>query len=299
MAFITFSGYPCSGKSRRAEQLKNELEKRLAEPSYEGTALKVVVLSDDILGTSRSAYDDSRAEKPARGVLFTAIQREMGQDKILIADGMNYIKGFRYQMYCAAREFKLRVCTVHVIAPPDLCKEWNDSREEEKKYAPETLENLIARYEEPSSMVRWDSPLFTIPWTDAALPMDDIWKSITEGVVKPPNVGTQAVTKAPTDALHTLEQTATAMVTAIMATQASSAAMGGRTVLSVTPTLQQQIALPARSLTLSELQRAKRQFVTMHKKTITLNTIEKGAVSWSEEKVSEKFALYLEENLKL
>ena len=58
---------------------------------------------------------DSRSEKPARGALFTAMQRHMGQDTLLIVDGMNYIKGFRYQMYCAARELKLRVCTVSYL----------------------------------------------------------------------------------------------------------------------------------------------------------------------------------------
>jgi protein KTI12 len=62
---------------------------------------------------------DSRAEKPARGALFTAIQRLMAQDTILIVDAPNYIKGFRYQIYCAAREMKLRVCTVRasILAP--------------------------------------------------------------------------------------------------------------------------------------------------------------------------------------
>jgi tRNA uridine 5-carbamoylmethylation protein Kti12 len=40
------------------------------------------------------------------------MQRQMGRDTILIVDTLNYIKGFRYQLYCAAREFKLRVCTV-------------------------------------------------------------------------------------------------------------------------------------------------------------------------------------------
>lgn len=55
---------------------------------------------------------DSRSEKSARATLFAAIQRQMGQDTILIVDALNYIKGFRYQLYCAAREFKLRVCTV-------------------------------------------------------------------------------------------------------------------------------------------------------------------------------------------
>lgn len=42
-------------------------------------------------------------------------------------------------------------------------------------------------------MVRWDSPLFTVPWTDADIPADGIWKAVTEGNVKPPNAGTQAV----------------------------------------------------------------------------------------------------------
>jgi len=40
------------------------------------------------------------------------MQRQMGQDTILVMDSLNYIKGFRYQMYCAAREMKIRVCTV-------------------------------------------------------------------------------------------------------------------------------------------------------------------------------------------
>ena len=46
-------------------------------------------------------------------------------------------------------------------------------------------------------MVRWDSPLFTVPWIDEDVPIDDIWKAITEGSVKPPNAGTQAVRTLP------------------------------------------------------------------------------------------------------
>lgn len=42
-------------------------------------------------------------------------------------------------------------------------------------------------------MVRWDSPLFTVLWTDQDPPNEDIWKAVTEGLVKPPNVGTQSV----------------------------------------------------------------------------------------------------------
>jgi len=112
MALITFSGYPSSGKTRRAIQLKDHLDRRLADPSYSGLGgQKVVVLSDDSLNIDRSSYNESRLEKPARAALFAAVQRQMGQDTILIVDSLNYIKGFRYQLYCAAREFKLRVCT--------------------------------------------------------------------------------------------------------------------------------------------------------------------------------------------
>ena len=42
-------------------------------------------------------------------------------------------------------------------------------------------------------MTRWDSPLFSVPWTDEDIPGDDIWKALTEGIVKPPNAGTAAV----------------------------------------------------------------------------------------------------------
>ena len=42
-------------------------------------------------------------------------------------------------------------------------------------------------------MVRWDAPLFTVPWDEPAPPLEDVWRAVTEGRVKPPNAGTQAV----------------------------------------------------------------------------------------------------------
>ncbi|KAF9219157.1 chromatin associated protein KTI12 [Gyrodon lividus] len=298
MALITISGYPCSGKSRRAAQIKEHLETRLAGPDYIGPSLAVIVLSDDTLNIDRAAYNDSRSEKPARGTLFTAVQRHLSSGTIVIVDSLNYIKGFRYQIYCAARESKVRICTVYVLAPPEQCREWNKTREDGRAYAPETLDNLIQRYEEPSSMVRWDSPLFTVSWTDADVPASDIWRAATAGIVKPPNTGTQVVAKAPSDALRTLESTSTSLVSALVSEQANSGSLGGTLTLSLTPTLKPRIALPPRNITLSELQRLKRQFVVLHKRAITLGTTEKGAVDWSEESVAGKFVVYLEENLR-
>jgi tRNA uridine 5-carbamoylmethylation protein Kti12 len=54
----------------------------------------------------------SLAEKPGRANLFSNLTRNLGPESVVICDSLNYIKGFRYQMYCAAREAHARVCTV-------------------------------------------------------------------------------------------------------------------------------------------------------------------------------------------
>ena len=56
MALVTVSGFPCSGKTRRAQQIGAAFESRLQSPTYAGPALKVVVLSDEDLNVSRDAY---------------------------------------------------------------------------------------------------------------------------------------------------------------------------------------------------------------------------------------------------
>lgn len=42
-------------------------------------------------------------------------------------------------------------------------------------------------------MVRWDSPLFTVFWTDEDIPGEAIWDALTKGVVKPPNAASLSV----------------------------------------------------------------------------------------------------------
>lgn len=139
MALVTFCGFPCSGKTTRAEQLATFLQHKLAAPTTHPSLarLKVIIINDESLNLSKSAYDgkhalaqlsergqlradlhhhpppaDSRAEKPARATLFSAVTRVLNRDNIVIVDAMNYIKGSRYQMYCQVREASARNCTV-------------------------------------------------------------------------------------------------------------------------------------------------------------------------------------------
>lgn len=83
-----------------------------------------------------------------------------------------------------------------------------------------------------------------------------------------------------------------------MADQAASGGLGGPVTLALSDDVKASIVLPARSITLSELQRMKRQFVTVNKKAITLGTTEKGALDWSEGSIAQKFVAYIEENIR-
>ncbi|KZW00241.1 chromatin associated protein KTI12 [Exidia glandulosa HHB12029] len=297
MALVTVTGFPSSGKTRRVAQLIAHLDAALSHPDYDGPKYKVEVISDQSLNIARAVYNDSRSEKPARAALFTAVQRQLGKNTILIVDAMNYIKGFRYQMFCAAKEAGVRVCTVFAAAPPDKCKEWHAARDETDKYDDATFDNLLMRYEEPSSMVRWDSPLFIVACDDQSPPLDDIWKAVTAGNVQVANAGTAVAPRAPVDALQVLEGTTTSLVSMIMTEQTSTSGLGGNISLSLPSSSRLSLVLPPRNVTLSELQRNKRQFVTAHRKAITQGAMEKGAVDWTEESIARKFLAHLQETL--
>lgn len=52
--------------------------------------------------------------------MLSAVERTLSKDDIVIADGMNYIKGFRYQLYCVARAISTPHCVVCVIISYDV-----------------------------------------------------------------------------------------------------------------------------------------------------------------------------------
>jgi hypothetical protein len=58
---------------------------------------------------------ESRLEKPVRASFLTTLNRKLAKRSVVIADGLNYIKGYRYQMNCAAKEAGVRYCTVRLV----------------------------------------------------------------------------------------------------------------------------------------------------------------------------------------
>ncbi|KAJ5733704.1 hypothetical protein N7493_002490 [Penicillium malachiteum] len=226
MPLVILTGYPCSGLTYRANQLASLLEKaqdelfaatETASPVSLKSRFKIHIVPSHDESYRRIVYDHARTEKEARGVAYARAKRNLTRDNIVILDGMNYIKGWRYQLWCEAKAAGTTCCMIHVGTPIDQCVANNDARlqrqatQEESKekeqtepqndsvsaeeskpatqdteeaYPPELLNNLIFRYEEPSTHSRWDRPLFTVPWADETPPIADIFHAIT-GIVLP------------------------------------------------------------------------------------------------------------------
>jgi protein KTI12 len=144
-------------------------------------------------------------------VVLAAVKRMLGPRDVVVLDAAagSYIKGWRYQLWCEAKAVRSACCVVQVGTAVEAARALNERRLErkgggggegeerrgggdaddgeemnkgmedgEEPYEPDVWENLVFRYEEPSGMARWDRPLFTVLWEDAAPPCADIWDAM-------------------------------------------------------------------------------------------------------------------------
>ncbi|KAL4814721.1 chromatin associated protein KTI12 [Aspergillus spinulosporus] len=139
MPLIILTGYPCSGLTYRAQQLATRLEETqhqlvangIIPPSKSKYKIHIVSTHDNV-NYPRTVYDTARTEKEARGVAYTKAKRMLGRDSFVILDGMNYIKGYRYQLWCEAKALGTTCCVVHVGTPIDQCIAINEARLQRK-----------------------------------------------------------------------------------------------------------------------------------------------------------------------
>ena len=155
MPLIIITGIPCSGKSTVASGLKDYFEK-------EHDKVVKIIGENEILGLGQAneIFSDSRKEKNIRGTLKSEVCRLLHKDHVIILDGLNYIKGFRYELYCASKASKTTQCTVQCDISPEDAWAWNlERKDEENKYTKEVFDGLCMRYEAPVAHNRWDAPL--------------------------------------------------------------------------------------------------------------------------------------------
>lgn len=310
MPLVVFCGLPSSGKSQRTEELRRAL-------AGEGHTVYVVDDASVLGGQDATVYGDSVREKALRAALRAAVERRLSRQDVVILDSVNYIKGFRYELYCLARAARTPLCLVYCIRPvwpsrrplvadadenrgPAVSVSWRpraaspvangaalpavpreldpeeilpsdleavDTLESEKcaepassAFPPELLKSLSQRFEAPDSRNRWDRPLFTVVGLEEPLPLAEIRAALFENRAPPPHQSTQSQPLASGSFLHQLDQATSQVLTALMEAQKSAVPGDVLTLPGTTEHLQF-----TRPLTMAELSRLRRQFISYTK----------------------------------
>lgn len=329
LQLIIVSGLPTSGKSTRAQQLHEYLSKRVADSKY-----RLHLISDETLSISRAVYDLSpdklpahtrsanASEKDARAALYGAVKRVLSDRDIVILDGLNYIKGWRYQLHCEAKAVRTPSCILQIGCSIDRAKQVNEERLKRKRttpdqsqeaanpgdttavdadtdttepYEPGNWDNLVFRYEEPNPMTRWDSPLFTLIWEDDSQQSEkvfsDLWETIAgtaRKVIKPNQATVQRGHEASGDFLYILDRETSDVVKRIVEAQRDGDDVDDVRIPSRSGEL--VVGLPAgKKVGLPQLQRLRRAFMGLNRGGIGLE----GVGDLKAERLRETFVTYL------
>lgn len=161
MALVLLSGTPGSGKTTLAEHLK----KVFTDAGYE-----CEIVSEP--SVEQGTFDSSRRETIGRSDYKSAIASATKPDRIVIADGMNFIKGYRYELWCIARETGVGFVCAYCQVEPEVAFERSKLR-----YPEDKLRSLISRLETPDETKnKWDKPMVLVK--DANDPA--VWKRIMD-----------------------------------------------------------------------------------------------------------------------
>ncbi|EGF76326.1 hypothetical protein BATDEDRAFT_92837 [Batrachochytrium dendrobatidis JAM81] len=292
MPLVIICGVPLSGKTFRAKQIAKYIEAYIFQEQESllqrglGFDSKVIIINDESLGIDKSTgYSNATIEKITRGTLLSATGRHLSKNTVVICDGMNNIKGFRYQLYCVARALGTPTCTIHCGISLDTAKQSNIDL---KVYDQDLFDNLCSRFEDPDGRNRWDAPLFTVIPEDSD--MSDLTcetaRQIVEAILlkKPPapNLSTVVKPLTATNYLHEMDKTLSDIIEAFVDAQKS-----GRTGNIVISQSSAQLNIPSRTITPAELRRLKRQYTNINKMLTLLDM----------DKVAQGFADYLNTNL--
>ena len=147
MSVILLVGVPGSGKTVLANNLKQHLDK---------IGQKSVIVSEP--SVEQGTFNSSDAERIGRSDFKNAFQRALSVDTVVIADGMNFIKGYRYELYCLTREAGLGWCVAFCECDDKVAMERSSARYPDK----ERLRKLIGRMEKPKTTTKADQPLFFV-----------------------------------------------------------------------------------------------------------------------------------------
>jgi protein KTI12 len=146
MALVVIVGVPGAGKTTLANNLK---------PLFEATGRECVIVTEPQV--EDGAWSAHHLEIAARSDFKASVHRALLPDRVTIADGMNFIKGLRYELYCFAREAGIGFCCAFCDVSTEIAIQRSKDR-----YPEDILNHLIGRMETPNEKQRWDRPLVIV-----------------------------------------------------------------------------------------------------------------------------------------
>uniref|UniRef100_A0A1B0CVD6 Protein KTI12 homolog n=1 Tax=Lutzomyia longipalpis TaxID=7200 RepID=A0A1B0CVD6_LUTLO len=233
MPLIVMCGIPSSGKTTRAK----ELEKFFKDKKN----ITVHIVSENQCCRAHNflkndLFMDSQKEKIIRASLKSEVGRLQNTKDVVILDAGNYIKGYRYELYCQAKGGRVPQCTILCNLPIEEAKSFNKKRPivDEKlpessefsdnsdvQYSDNVFDALCQRFEEPQGANRWDSPLF-VALVDEKLDFEGIYNTLFENKLPTPNQSTQNAPVCPANYLYELDQITRGIVMEIVALRKQS-----------------------------------------------------------------------------
>ncbi len=108
------------------------------------------------------------------------MEKLIDQQRVVIVDSQNYIKGYRYELYCLARNAQTNLlvifCDTETEVAQKLCMEGGY----ENPFPEELFVDYAGRMERPNPAARWDSPLIQLRYDDDT-PFEEIAKTVMMG----------------------------------------------------------------------------------------------------------------------
>lgn len=183
MPLIVVVGGPCSGKTTIANKLKEFIEKEKGK--------KVIHINEELVGVNKiEFYKDSTVEKIIRAKLKSNVEKNLDDKTFVIMDSLNYIKGYRYELYCLVRTYMTRHCVVRFLIKKVYCKtdlEICLKLNNNSVYPEDLLKDLYSRMEEPNPHSifllikdRWDNPMVQINFGEE-INYEGIYSNLIEG----------------------------------------------------------------------------------------------------------------------
>lgn len=206
-------------------------------------------------------------EKRARAAFMSAVERSLARDTVVIADSLNYIKGYRYQLYTLSRTASTPHCVAYLLSSVEGACKRNESRT--GGYPGATFTELADRFEEPNNQTKWDSPLFCIDSSSMEpSTFDEICRVVCqERVKRPPSFATASKTLSATSLVGALDQITQEVIDAVL----RQTRPFGPSTITVVPLEPFTIARP---IALGDLASLRRQFIHMNR----MHPLEQGSI---------------------